>query len=81
MRTIAFTPHYLDGPERMLTPELIKRFDVRVGARIECRWRGGPNYFPGQLAQVEGERVFVKYDDGDEEWNSIRLLRIPPKRT
>jgi hypothetical protein len=71
---------YLDGPERMLTPELIKRFEVKVGMKIECRWSGGPNYFPGNLSKIEGERIHVKYDDGDDEWSVVRLMRIPPKR-
>jgi len=70
---------YLDGPERMLTPELIRRFDMKVGMKVECRWKGGPNYLPGKLTKVEGERVHMHYDDGDEEWNSIRLVRIPPE--
>jgi hypothetical protein len=71
---------YLDGPERMLTPELIKRFEVKPGLKIESRWSGGPHFFPGTLNKVDGERIFVKYDDGDEEWTSIRLFRIPPKK-
>lgn len=68
---------YLDGPERMLTPELLRRFEMKPGGKMECRWKGGPTYFPGLLRQVEGERVFVKYDDGDEEWTSARLVRFP----
>ena len=71
---------YLDGPERMLTPELVKRFDVRPGLKVECRWSGGPHFFPGTIAKVEGERLHVKYEDGDDEWTSIRLFRIPAKR-
>ncbi|MBI3822411.1 MAG: hypothetical protein HY289_06995 [Planctomycetes bacterium] len=71
---------YLDGPERMLTPELIRRFDVKAGMKVECRFSGGPNFFPGTLNKVDGERIHVKYDDGDDEWTSIRLFRIPPKR-
>jgi hypothetical protein len=71
---------YLDGPERMLTPELIKRFDVKAGLKIECRFSGAPHFFPGTLDKVDGERIHVKYDDGDEEWTSIRLFRIPAKR-
>jgi hypothetical protein len=71
---------YLDGPERMVTPELIKRFDVKPGLKIESRWAGGPHYFPGTLSKMESERIFVKYEDGDEEWTSIRLFRIPPKK-
>ena len=71
---------YLDGPERLLTPELVRRFDLKPGTKVECRWSGGPHYFPGTLAKVDGERVHVKYEDGDDEWTSIRLVRIPPKR-
>lgn len=71
---------YLDGPERMLTPELIKRFDVKAGLKVECRWSGAPHYFPGSIAKVDGERIHVKYEDGDDEWTSIRLFRIPPKK-
>jgi hypothetical protein len=71
---------YLDGPERMLTPELIKRFDVRAGMKIECRFSGGQHFFPGTLDKIDGERIHVKYDDGDDEWTSIRLFRLPAKR-
>jgi hypothetical protein len=67
---------FLDGPERQLTPELIRSFELHVGSRVECRWKGGPAYFPGVLGKVEGERVFLRYDDGDEEWTSIRLVRL-----
>jgi DUF971 family protein len=71
---------YLDGPERMVTPELLRRFEVKPGLKIECRWSGGPHFFPATLNKVEGERIHVKYDDGDDEWTSIRLFRIPAKR-
>jgi hypothetical protein len=71
---------YLDGYERMLTPELVKRFDVKPGLKGECRWGGGPHYFPGAIAKVEGERMQFKYDDGDDEWTSVRLFRIPAKK-
>lgn len=72
---------FLDGPERLLTPELIRRFDLKTGQAIESRWKGGQRFFPGKIAKLEGDRVFIKYDDGEEEWTSIRLLRIPPPET
>jgi len=71
---------FLDGLERMVTPELVKRFDVKPGLKIESRWAGDQHFFPGTLAKVEGERILIKYEDGDEEWSSIRLIRIPPKK-
>jgi hypothetical protein len=71
---------YLDGPERVLTPELIKRYDLRPGMAIECRWSGGPHHFPGKIDKIEGERVRIEYDDGEDEWTTIRLVRIPAKQ-
>jgi hypothetical protein len=71
--------HFLDGPERMLTPELIKPFDLRAGAAVECRWKGGQNYFPGKISELDGDRVHLAYDDGDQEWTTVRLVRLPPK--
>ena len=68
---------YLDGPERMLTPELVKKFNLPAGIRVECRWKAGPNYLPGVLAKMDGDRVQIHYDDGDQEWTSVRLVRIP----
>ena len=72
--------HFLDGPERMLTPELIRPFDLQSGACVECRWKGGPRYFPGQITQKEGDRIHFHYADGDKEWTTLRLVRTPPKR-
>jgi hypothetical protein len=70
---------FLDGPERMLTPELIRRFDLKTGMAIECRWKGGQQYFPGKIAKLDDDRLFVKYDDGDEEWSNVRLVRLAPR--
>ena len=73
------TVQYLDGYERVVTPELVKRFDLRVGTPVECKWSGGPHFFPGKIDKVEGERIHIKYDDNAEEWTTIRLVRVPPK--
>src|SRR5262249_51702825 len=69
--------HFLDGPERLLTPELIRKFDLSPGTRVECRWKGGTAYFAGVLRQADGDRVLIHYDDGDQEWTSVRLIRVP----
>jgi hypothetical protein len=66
---------FLDGPERMLTPELLKPFTLSAGTRVECRWKGGQTYFPGKITAVEGDRIHLAYDDGDQEWTTVRLAR------
>ncbi len=68
--------HYLLGGEGMVTPELVKSLEVKPGLRVEGRWRGGNAFFLGRIAQQRGERLFLKYDDGDEEWTTIRLIRL-----
>jgi hypothetical protein len=70
---------FLDGPERMLTPELLRAFELRTGTAVQCRWKAGPAYFPGKITQTEGDRVHLAYDDGDQEWTTIRLVRLLPK--
>jgi hypothetical protein len=72
---------FLDGLQRMLTPELIRRFELRERSRIECRWKAGPQHFPGVIAQLDGDRIHVHYDDGDKEWTSVRLIRIKPENS
>jgi hypothetical protein len=69
--------HFLDGPERMLTPELIKRFELKTGTAVACRWKAGQAYFPGKITKIEGDRVHIDYDDGDKEWTTVRLVRLP----
>jgi len=66
---------FLDGPERMLTPERIKEFGVKVGDLVQCRYRGGPQYFPGKIDRVQGDEVEVLYDDGDRERTLVALVR------
>ncbi len=69
--------HFLDGPERMVTPELLKPFNLRVGTVVDCRWKGGQNYFRGQITELDGDRTHIAYEDGDKEWTTLRLVRIP----
>ena len=68
---------FLDGPERMLTPELVRPFELKPGTAVACRWKAGQNYFPGKVTEIQGDRVHIAYDDGDKEWNTVRLLRLP----
>ncbi len=39
--------------------------------------RDGETFYPGGIAELVGQRVFIHYDDGEKEWTNIRLLRLP----
>ncbi len=50
--------------------------DLEVGARVQCDFKGLGKYYPGVIAGKEGDRVFVRYDDGDEEHTTIGQCRL-----
>ena len=65
-----------NGSQAPILPERVRPFEVSAGDRVLCRWRGGPDYYLGEVTEVQGEMVHVRYDDGDDEWTSVRLLRL-----
>jgi hypothetical protein len=65
-----------NGSQAPILPERVRPFRVASGERVLCRWRGGPEYYLGEITEVRGEKIHVRYDDGDEEWTSVRLLRL-----
>lgn len=50
--------------------------ELPIGGRVEARWRGGPNFFPGEIARQDGARIFIQYDDGDSEWTTHAVVRV-----
>ena len=48
---------------------------LAIGDRVECRYAGGENYYPGKVTNQRGQRVLIDYDDGSREWNSPGMCR------
>ena len=48
---------------------------LRAGDRVRCRWKGGNTEYAGHIAEVRGDQLFIKYDDGDEELTTPALCR------
>ncbi len=65
-----------DNDQAYLTWDKVRNLNVGVGERIFCRWKGGPYYLPGEIIQKDGERIRVHFEDGQEEWTNVRLLRL-----
>ena len=54
-----------------------------VGSRVEVRYQGGRNFFPGTVKEMNNENgtISVAYDDGDFEAAAPRLrVRFPGSR-
>ncbi len=67
-----------DSGKRASVPAArVRRLHIDVGSRVFCRWMGGPTYYSGTVKERNGEMIFIHYDDGDREWNTIGLTRVP----
>jgi hypothetical protein len=69
--------HFADGDHGWVRLEQLIPFRLPVGLRVMGRWRMGNAYYPGVVAEVQGERVYVQYDDGDREWTKPAALALP----
>lgn len=58
---------------QIATPE--NQFDV--GDRIEGNWKSGGTWYPGKIGRIQGEKVYIQYDDGDVEWTTLQYIRKP----
>jgi Domain of unknown function (DUF4537)/DNA repair protein Crb2 Tudor domain len=65
-----------DGDQAILAPDKLRPLEVNVGDHVSCRYKGGLAYFPGEVTEKRGEVVHIRYDDGEEETTSIRLVRV-----
>jgi hypothetical protein len=78
---------YEDGDQEWTTPSRCRRLieeddaaegpHLAVGDRVECRWQGGDDYFPGKVSNRRGNRVLIDYDDGSREWTRPAKCRKP----
>jgi hypothetical protein len=70
--------HFDDGDRGWAAKDQVHPLQIiTAGSRIFCRWKGGRNFYPGTIVQMSGERIFVRYDDGDSEWSVLGLVAVP----
>jgi hypothetical protein len=72
---------YDDGDQESTTLRMVRQRaeDVTpglgVGSRILGRWKGGSTEYAGKITQRNGDQVHVQYDDGDQEWTTLAMVR------
>jgi hypothetical protein len=71
-----FGVQFDDGDRAFLGPDQLRALAIPVGTRVQARFRGGPDFFPGAVTAQAGHAVHVHYDDGDQEWASVSMLRV-----
>jgi hypothetical protein len=65
-----------DGDRTWVTVEQITLLNLHAGTRVQARWKNGVDYYPGAIIQLDGSRLHIRYDDGDEEWTTLSLIRF-----
>jgi len=71
-----YTVQFDDGDRALVTARQIMPLDIKVGSRIFGRWQNGELYYPGRVDQQNGDKIHVRYEDGDEEWTTISMVRV-----
>lgn len=68
-----------DGERAKVAPWQALVVELEAGDRVQARWRGGPNYYPGVIAGRDGDQILVQYEDGQQEWTTVRVVRVLPQ--
>jgi hypothetical protein len=64
------------GTQAMVQADRIKPLQFEIGDRVFSRWKGGPEFYSGEITRRDGEVIHINYDDGDEETTTVRLIRL-----
>jgi hypothetical protein len=65
-----------DGDRSPVGLNEVRDLAVRVGTRVYGRWEGGSTYYPGKVSEAVGQAIHIHYDDGDQEWTAVGMVRI-----
>ena len=58
-----------DGTKDTLTLKQVRKYNWRVGTRVDCLWAGGSDWYPGKISKMgkDGSSISILYDDGGRE--------------
>jgi len=68
--------YFDDGDHEWMTPDRVTAIDLQAGQRVFGRWQRGPAYYPGRITRRDGDRIHVRYEDGQEESTTIGFVRV-----
>src|ERR1051325_1968423 len=49
---------------------------LKKGTRVSGRLQAGGTYYPGVIDRLEGDKLHIRYDQGEEEWTTVSLIRL-----
>lgn len=70
-------PRELTAAEKALrVPKADGRGSWKIGDRVSCAYQGRRRWYPGKIAKINGNKLFIKYDDGGKEWTTAKFLKV-----
>ncbi|OSM06905.1 hypothetical protein MAIT1_00213 [Magnetofaba australis IT-1] len=64
-----------DGDTLVVGANQIAPFSWSAGTRVQCKWQQGGTYYNGVIARISGDKMRIRYDDGDQETTTTRYCR------
>ncbi len=53
-----------------------KQVELSCGDMIECRWKKEEKFYLAEIIRVNGNNLYVKYNDGEKEHTTISMIRL-----
>jgi hypothetical protein len=70
--------HYDDGDKGTVPPEAVLPLRLGAGDRVYARRQAARVYAPAVIECQDGDRLYLRYDDGQVEWSSVPCIRVLP---
>ena len=64
-----------DGDLAVVGALQVRAVDWTAGTRVQCNWKNRGQYYAGTISFRAGERIDVRYDDGDNETMTLGRCR------
>jgi len=68
--------NYDDGDAEWRLEKHIRELRLKRGDRVFGNWQGKGRYYRGVIGDIKGEKLFIQYDDGDQEWTTAAKIRL-----
>lgn len=67
---------YDDGDRGPLSQNDVRPLTLGIGSRVWGRWQADMYYYPGTITKQLGAAIHIDYDDGDQEWTTLSMVRV-----
>ena len=69
---------FLDGDHGVVEAGALRRESLGPGSLVEARAGTGQGWYEGQVREREGDRVQVRFGDGEVAWVPLAQIRLAP---